>query len=192
MKRIITVVLMMGMCLFLHAQAQFDKGDVEIAFTGSFSSFSAKYEGYDSESSTIILISVMPGYYFSKGFSVEPEIGLMKIEDEDAATYLLGNLSYTHLLDNGKVALFGRAGYGRSNSILIPFVGSGFFRVSESFDVNVLNFGAGIKYLLTNSVVIRGELNYRSHQWSEDYWWGEKEEVTYSNTGLLIGFSIIL
>jgi hypothetical protein len=56
----------------------------------------------------------------------------------------------------------------------------------------VLNFGAGIKYLLTNSVVIRGELNYRSHQWSEDYWWGEKEEVTYSNTGLLIGFSIIL
>jgi opacity protein-like surface antigen len=191
--RRIAPVFVLGLLVITNVQAQFNKGDVELSFSGSFSSMSYKSSGYDdSESNTIFTLSIIPGYYFLDGFSVEPEIGVMKIDDDDAAFYLLGNLSFTHLLEGGRLAVFGRAGYGKSNSVVTPFGGSGFFRVSNGFDVDVINVGGGTKYLITDNVVLRAEINYRSHKWNEDYWLGEKEDLTMSNMGLLVGFSINL
>lgn len=198
MKQIIRIMCML-LILCSFAVAQFQQGDVEIAFSGNFGSLeTSRTSGgsTQSESSTYFNLSITPGYYVANGFSIEPEFALLAVEDEEPAQYVLGNISYTYRLPESDVALFGRAGYGVSNSIQFPVPGGINLRISDKFDVGVLNLGAGVKYVIKNAVALRTEMNYRRHSWTTEsfsFFGGSfKSERTYTNIGLLFGFSVLL
>jgi opacity protein-like surface antigen len=180
------------------SSAQFKKGDVELSFSGSLGSntitesSSGGYSFSNSSTEKYLFFSVSPGYYLLDGLSVEPEISFTANQHEQPAQYLLLNLSYTYLLPNSREALFLRAGYGISNSVQMPVLGAAVVHTSDKFNVGVLNLGAGAKFLVTQSVILRAEVNYRSHTWSNDEGYGYSDDYAYSNVGLLVGFSILL
>jgi hypothetical protein len=181
-----------------HSSAQFKQGDVELSFSGSLGSLSnsSNTSGYNySESRNVAILSVVPGYYIIDGLSLEAELGLLAEEKASPAQYLLGNVSYTYRIPESRVALFGRVGYGVSNSIQIPMQLGIVSRVTSNFDVGVFNAGAGVKILVSQGAALRAELNYKSHSWTSEYhsaYYSSKTDYTYSNTGLLLGFSILI
>ncbi|HUI29542.1 MAG TPA: outer membrane beta-barrel protein [Candidatus Acidoferrales bacterium] len=200
-----SMVAVIGFLLLTSSMsnAQFNKGDLELSFSGSLGSTTDKSTGTylgnsssDSQTEQFLFFSISPGYYLLDGLSVEPEISLMAVQHAQPAQYFLLNLSYTYLPPNSKAALFVRAGYGISNSIQVPMMGGGtVVQMSDKFDIGVINLGAGAKFLLTQSVVLRAEVNYRSHAWSssEDFGYGSyKYDYVFSHVGLLVGFSILL
>jgi hypothetical protein len=142
-------------------------------------------------------ISVVPGYYLIDGLSIEAELGLLAVEKEDPAQFILGNVSYTYRLPDSRVALYGRIGYGVSNSVQLPVQPGIVSRVTNNFDVNVFNGGVGLKILVSQGAALRAELNYKRHSWTTEYHsyyggYSSKTDYTYSNTGLLLGFSILI
>jgi hypothetical protein len=197
MKRLIllSAVIMMVMA---DATAQFKQGDVELSFSGSLGSWntSSTSSGYNlSQSRNVAIISVVPGFYVVDGLSLEPELGLLAEEKAKPAQFLLGNVSYAYRIPDSKIALFGRVGYGFSNAIQLPVQPGIVSRVSNDFDVGVFNAGAGVKILVSQGAAVRAELNYKSHSWTTEYhspYYSSKTEYTYSNTGLLLGFSILI
>jgi hypothetical protein len=199
MKRLILLSAVV-MMVTAHATAQFKQGDVELSFSGSLGSWnnSSSSSGYNySESRNMAIISVVPGYYIVDGLSLEAELGLLAEEKAKPAQYLLGNVSYTYLIPESRVALFGRVGYGASNSVQIPVQLGIVSRVTNNFDVGVFNAGAGVKILVSQGAALRAEVSYKSHSWTTQYpgYFGGssyKTEYTYSNTGLLLGFSILI
>jgi hypothetical protein len=197
MKRLILVSAVV-MMVTAHATAQFKQGDVELSFSGSLGSLNASStsSGYNhSESRNTAILSVVPGFYVIDGLSLEAELGLLAEEKAMPAQYLLGNVSYTYLIPESRVALFGRVGYGVSNSVQIPVQPGIVSRVTNNFDVGVFNAGAGVKILVSQGAALRAELNYKSHSWTTEYhspYYSSKTEYTYSNTGLLLGFSILI
>jgi hypothetical protein len=141
------------------------------------------------------IISVVPGFYVIDGLSLEAELGLLAEEKGEPAQFLLGNVSYTYRIPDSKIALFGRVGYGVSNAVQLPVPLGIVSRVSNDFDVGVFNAGAGVKILVSQGAALRAELNYKSHSWTTEYhsyYYSSKTEYTYSNTGLLLGFSILI
>jgi hypothetical protein len=68
--------------------------------------------------------------------------------------------------------------------------------VSDGFDIDGVNAGAGAKYIIKNAVALRAELNYRNHSWTEEssnvFYQVPKSEYSYSNIGMLFGFSVLL
>jgi len=184
------------------SNAQFKKGEVELSLSGSLGSMTNKYtttstggKWSNSESNNYLFVSVMPGYYLVDGLSVEPEIGFLAVQHSEPAEYFLFNLSYTYLIPDTREALYARAGYGIANSVEMPYFSGAIGKFSDKLNVGVINLGGGVKFLLTNSVALRTELNYRTHTWSNsvDYGYGSySSDQTMSNFGLLIGFSILL
>lgn len=186
--------------------AQFKKGDVELSFSGSFSSLTSQttattnstyYSGSttNSDTRTSAYLSVAPGYYFLDNFSIEGEFGISAIEKVQPAQYLLLNLAYTYLIPDSKAALFAHAGYGLSNSVALSYFNNYLVRTSDGFDVGIINLGAGMKFLMTSHVLLHTEVNYRIHNWSNEFsLFGitGKEDMKYSNISLLFGFSILI
>ena len=186
------------------ACAQFKKGDVELSFSGSVGSWSDRYsDSYSggtsyssSDSHNYVFLAVSPGYYLADGLSVEPELSLIAAEESKPIQYLLMDLSYTYLLPNSNVAPYARAGYGVSNSVQMAGMTVLPIEASSKFNIGVFNAGAGVKFLLNRYVVLRTEINYKSHAWSniEDYGFGmsDKSESMMSFFGLQFGFSVLL
>lgn len=181
--------------------AQFQKGDVELSLSGSLGKVSSSSSGFGSNSSSesFLLLSVSPGYYFGRGFSIEPEVGLLAVEDEEPGVSLIGNIAYTHRIPESDVALFLCVGYGVSNALSFPVPGGIPFRMSNEFDITVFNVGGGLKYVIKDAVALRLELNYRNHSWMQEYsYYGYSGptsytlERSYSHIGLLVGFSVLL
>ncbi len=203
MKSVITLssVLLLAAAV---ACAQFKKGDVELSFSGSIGSWSNHYSDTysgggsysSSDSRNYVFLAVSPGYYLADGLSVEPEFSLMAAEESKPIQYLLMNLSYTHLLPNSIVAPYARAGYGVANSVQMAGMTVLPIEASSKFDIGVFNAGAGVKVLLNRFVVLRTEINYKSHAWSDsqDYGYGisHKSESKLSFFGLQLGFSVLL
>jgi hypothetical protein len=197
MKRFILVFAALVM-VTAYAKAQFKQGDVELSFSGgldSWSNSSTSSGSTHSDSRNLAILSVVPGFYVIDGLSLEAELGLFAEEKAKPAEFLLGNISYTYPIPESRVALFGRVGYGFSNAWQLPVPLGTVLRVSNDFDVGVFNAGAGVKILVSQGVALRAELNYKSHSWTTEYhsyYYSSKTEYTYSNTGLLLGFSILI
>lgn len=199
LRSILTIIAVM--LLVSAADSQFKQGDVELSFFGNMGSFESKsttsglYGDTYSDSRKYITISFASGYFIIDGLSLEPEVKWIAVEKTSPAFYLLGNISYTHLLPESKVGLFARVGYGVSNSILAPIFGGIIIRNSDKLDICTFNAGAGTKYLVHEHVALRVEINYKSQSWSrEETYWGTTTKYETSNTdiGLLLGFSILL
>jgi hypothetical protein len=149
-----------------------------------------------SESNNYAFISVTPGYYLIDRLSIEPEIGLLSEQHYSPSQYLLLNLSYTYMIPDSKEALYARAGYGIANSVQLPIMSSAIANMSDKLNIGIFNVGVDAKFLLTQSVALRTELNCRSHKWSNssDFDIGSSytSDMSMSNVGLLLGFSILL
>lgn len=198
MKRII-IALSVLVILSSRTFAQFQQGNWELIFSGNLGSLesSTTVMGQtNSQSRTFANLSISPAYYIVDGLSIEPEFGLLAVEKQTPAQFILGNLSYTHRLPQTDIALFLRAGYGVSNSIQFPVPGGVAIRISEDFDVGVLNIGVGVKYIIKDIVALRSEVNYRNHSWTREsigfYSPSYSQENSYKHIGLLLGFSILL
>lgn len=72
------------------------------------------------------------------------------LEESIPVFSFIPNISYNYQVpNNDKVALFGGLGYGLSNSNNLFGL---LVRKSNSFDVGIINTGAGIKYLISEKV----------------------------------------
>ncbi len=190
-------VLLCGLVLSATtANAQFKRGDVELSFSGSIGSWSPpSTPAYKVESQNYASLYVVPGYYVADGLSVEPELGFMAVENSKPAQYLLLNLSYTYLIPETKAGCFVRAGYGLANALEYPFGNGIVVQASDKFNVGVLNLGVGAKFLISSSVLVRTEFNFKKHSWTEEStspYYSYKWDFTESTIGLILGFSIVL
>jgi hypothetical protein len=195
----ILVILLSSVC-----RAQFKSGDVELSLMGSAGSltqesgYSSSGYGFSNHSNTYnyLSISSLCGIYIFDEFSIEPEVGMLAIENSSPAQFIIGNLAYTYCVPNSKIAVFVRGGYGVSNAFILPMNGNLPLRYSDKFDIGIINAGGGVKYLVSDHTVLRIEINYRkqsySQQYSSLYFSSTQYENSYSNYGVLVGFSILL
>jgi opacity protein-like surface antigen len=204
MKKLIilsTIVLLFGVEM-TQGQTQstiFKQASWELNFTGSLGSiesqseYSSSYYYYsdsNSESHKYFQLGIIPAYYLVDGLAIEPEINMFAVETEKPAFLLLGNLAYTVNIKNSKLFPFIRAGYGITNSLQIPVNGN-LIRITSDMDIGVLNLGAGLKTLLTESILLRTEINYRKFSYSDEGT-GYKYSMNISSIALVFGFSVLL
>ena len=120
-----------------------------------------QYALWDDEATTIFNVPLRIGFFVYKGIEIEPEV-LLTIPEEGDGTgiHVLLNVSY-NLKASDKTILFFLGGYGFGNS-------SPIYRIAwdEDESITALNFGGGIKYLVSNSAAIR--LEYRYTRYSDD------------------------
>lgn len=183
------------------ASAQFQQGDLEMMLLGTAGSMSGKitytskanpqlnFENDDSH--TYGYLSFTPAYYFIDGLAGELEIGIRAMEGMRPSQAVILNLAYTHQLSRSAVALFARAGYGMSNSYAVPVFLDLYGGRSDEFDVSIINLGAGAKFLVGRTALIRTELNYRIQSMEEDTEFSTSER-TLGTVALMIGVGIIL
>ena len=129
-------------------------------FSTSASMWNIKFE-WDDEATTIYNVPLRLGFFAYKGIEIEPEVLLTIPEDgEDTGIHVLANLSF-NLKASDKTILFFLGGYGFGNSTPI-------YRIAwdEGERITALNFGGGIKYLVSNSAAIR--LEYRYTRYSDE------------------------
>jgi len=182
--------------------AQFKQKDVELSLSGSFNSWKTSSTGSgqtNSSERTIGILSGSAGYFVVDGLSLEGEVGIVAVEDEDAAQYVLAGISYTSLSPGSNIAPFVHAGYGISNAVQYPMLGGAPMKITDEMDVKVLNLGGGLKYLVNPWAALRLELNYRTHSWSrENTYYGysspytSKTDYQYANLGVMLGFAVLL
>ena len=128
---------------------------------GNFGQLEVKIENL-SRTALYANISAIPTYYIVDNIAVDLELSYLASESSRPGMSVIGNLSYTYPLGDSILAPFARAGYGIGNS-LSSYVGP-YARpeiLFSDFDVSIINLGLGVKYLLSPSVNIRSELNYR-------------------------------
>jgi hypothetical protein len=201
-KLMFFIVLLFFIQLTARAQTEsteFRRGNWELDITGSLGSiesnedFTSQYyfaseSEYDSR--TYFLFGITPGYYLTDGLAFEPEIDILALEKNKPSFLLIGNLAYTVRLKLSNFFPFVRAGYGVTNSFQVPIKGS-LTRFSDSMDIGVLNFGIGLKTVLTDCVLLRTEVNYRKFMYTEDNdYYNYKLNIT--SIALLFGFSVLL
>jgi opacity protein-like surface antigen len=202
--RTITMLFLLS-ALTIHADAQFQRRSVEMSLSGTFGSLKmSDSKRYSSpEALTYLFISTGVEYFITDGISVGPQIGLLAAEDEPPAQSVLMNLSYTKRLDDSRTALFIRCGYGKANTISLPFYGGVVpYRIDKDWLVNVYTVGAGVKFLVSDGAALKVEANYRNEGYSkeENYYpmyppfqvqYGTVERE-YENITLQFGFSILM
>ncbi len=177
--------------------AQFEQGCSEISLMGSMGSYSVEqnssgpYSYSHSDSYMYLSFATIYDYYLTTGLSFEPEVSMSWVERSKAVLYLLANVSYTQPVPGSNVAFFGRIGYGVANGVEVPMYLGALFKEMDNLKVGVFNAGMGTKVMVSKSALIRLELNYRSHDWKNDYGHGYGYDNTLKNIGLLTGFSFL-
>ena len=168
----------------LSAQVVKDK-KIELSTSASY--WSIKYKDADDSASAFNL-ALRFGYYLFKGLQIEPELFLtIPDESEDTGYLFIGNLAY-NFRTSEKLILFvlGGAGYGNGQRIF-----SWIWDLDTG--ITVLNFGAGMKHLISDSAALR--IEYRFSQYSgektETSWWGTyTEEHDRTDHNILLGLSV--
>lgn len=125
----------------------------KLEFSTSASMWNIKYE-WDDEATTIFNVPLRVGFYAYKGIEVEPELLLTIPEDGDTGILFLANVAF-NLKASDKTIFFVLGGYGFGNST--PLFGFAWF---QDENINALNFGGGIKHLISNSAAVRLEYRY--------------------------------
>jgi len=192
------------------SNAIFHAGNWELNFsasignlnTSSKSSSSGTYGSYsddDSYSLFYIQLGVIPAYFFTDGLAFEPEINVLfqsqeNVESKPSFSFL-GNFAYNFNMPGKNFAPYVRAGYGISNSMQIPAVIGGLARVSDDLNVNILNAGVGLKFLVSPHLLLRTEINYRRYSYKvENSYPDFNSTYDYSLTSIsgIFGFSVLL
>jgi len=161
MKRLIGIFIVF-LLIFISVKGTFAQPiqDKKFEFSTSASMWNIKFEGA-VEATTIFNVLLRIGFFAYKGIEIEPEVLLTIPEDGDGTgIHVLANVSY-NLKTSDKTILFFLGGYGFGNS-------SPAYRIAWDADesITALNFGGGIKYLVSNSAAIR--LEYRYTRYSDE------------------------
>ncbi len=208
LRSIISLVLfvLFSFAAFAQPQKPFTKGSWELDLSGSFGSYNysstyesiSPYSNYSTnhdESYGYFQLAAIPAVYVADGLSIEPEINCFIIKKSAPAFAFLGNLAYTFRIKNQRFAPFVRAGYGISNAFQFPIQNGILARISDKFDIPIINAGVGLKFLLTDAVAFRTELNYRRLSFSDEssyYGYTSKSSTKYNFISVLLGFSVLL
>ena len=188
----------------------FKKGDWELNFSASIGNLTSSqtstnigtYGTFTNEKSTslsYIQLGVIPAYFVTDGLSIEPEINVLIQSQEGVnnkpSLSFLANLAYNFSIPEKKFAPFIRVGYGISNSIPYPSVIGELVRVTDDLDVGVINAGAGLKFLISEHLLFRTEINFRRFAYTvENRYSGSKYSNDYKLTSIsgIFGFSVLL
>jgi opacity protein-like surface antigen len=125
-------------------------------------SFSSLKTSGGSDSQTYLIIPLRVGYYIWKGLEFEPELTLVDFEYGDTAFNLSGNFSY-NLKTAGPWVPFVLAGAGFGNGFGVGPLVEG----ATSINATLLNFGAGLKYVLGRSAALRLDYRYTHNRLSK-------------------------
>ncbi len=175
-------VMMITVILFFLLQpvfSQVKKGDNELSIGASY--MSRSYENSD-DSWTAFNFPVRLGILITRIFEIEPELLYSKYKDNDTGLIFSCNLAFNinTSVSPAQNVPFLYAGMGYSNTVLsLPnFAGAGY----QDKNWTIMNLGAGLKILLTESAALRCEYRYQK-------FFGESN-MTYHN--ILLGFSVFI
>jgi opacity protein-like surface antigen len=165
----------------------------------SFWSYSYHYPGEPagySYTESYLNFPLRLGWYFWKGFELEPEFMLTKYHEHEvyppsydykynATGWLLsGNLLYNLKLNKSHFVPFILAGWGFGNGI--PY-GEYVERWDPQTKASTPNLGVGVKYMFSNIGALRLEYRYR-HLRLNDKYEGEIDHVTLNT--IILGLSL--
>jgi opacity protein-like surface antigen len=149
-------------------------------FSTSASMLNYKYEGGDTH--TWINIPLRIGFFVYKGLEIEPELFLtIPTEDtEYTGILVLGNISY-NFKGSKKLVPFILGGAGIGNG---P---QAFSFVSDSdLKFTAINFGAGIKWFVSDSAAIRIEYRFIKYSGENSYFYNNDR----TDNNIYLGVSI--
>jgi opacity protein-like surface antigen len=188
-------------CGYSSLFSQTKKGAWELSMSGNFGSVSSKTESegsfgrqeFESEAQGYLSLIARPGFYFTDGLVLEPEVLWTALEGTEPSLSLSGNLAYNFNIPQSRVTPFVLIGYGTGNAI--PFFQRLLFRSSSDLDISLLNLGAGVKFFLSEHAALRTE--YRFQRFSQEETFGSgsfsqtiKEVSNFHN--FFFGFSVFL
>jgi len=124
-KQILFLAVATLFCGYVSLYAQTKKGDWELSMSGNFGSVSTKTESdgsfghneFKGEAQGFLSLIARPGFYFTDGLVLEPEILWTAIEESDPSLSLSGNLAYNFNIPKSRVTPFVLIGYGTGNAI---------------------------------------------------------------------------
>ncbi|NIM57726.1 MAG: outer membrane beta-barrel protein [Candidatus Aminicenantes bacterium] len=158
MKRLIGIFIVF-LFIFIAVKGTFAQPiqDKKFEFSTSASMWNIKFE-WNDEATTIFNVPLRIGFFAYKGIEIEPELLLTIPEDGDGTgIHVLANVSY-NLKASDKTILFLLGGYGFGNALPLNKMA-----LDQDERITALNFGGGIKYLVSNSAAIRLEYRYTSY-----------------------------
>jgi len=199
MKRVFFVVLWFLAIAGQDAGAQIGRGSWELSAACNLGSMSSSYESTgggqthsgSSEAQGYFALDFRVGGYPADGFSIEPEVYMLAVENESPAFNFGANLAYTFDIQESIIKPFVIAGYGIGNGA--PIMQRLLGRSSDKLDIPVLRVGGGIKVFVSKSVALKME--YRYERYSQEktttiYTYSYTTNSTANYHNVLFGFSV--
>jgi hypothetical protein len=202
----------------IESRSYFKQGDVEFNFSTNlgvgFSSsnifqtiqnfypYDSSYYEYSSQQSDRefnLLFTASFGYCIVDGLTIEPELDINLVTDNETSISLIGNLTYNFNIPRKNTYPFIKLGYGLSNYYSDSHYGYSNESGGNSLDTRVFNAGAGLKFLYSSGMALKLEINFKNYNYSTT---SSYTDQYYQNTSQLdgdmnvislsIGFSILL
>jgi len=202
----------------IESRSYFKQGDVEFNFSTNlgvgFSSsnifqtiqnfypYDSSYYEYSSQQSDRefnLLFTASFGYCIVDGLTIEPELDINLVTDNETSISLIGNLTYNFNIPRKNTYPFIKLGYGLSNYYSDSHYGYSNESGGNSLDTRVFNAGAGLKFLYSSGMALKLEINFKNYNYSTT---SSYTDQYYHNASQLdgdmnvisvsIGFSILL
>lgn len=158
----------------------------ELSLSGNLTSVTSSSNNYSS-SSQYLSIYFQPGFFITQNVEIEPEILWLAVDGETGLSSFSANLAYNFGNPPSKNLPFVLVGYGRTNSI--PINQTLIIPSSNKHDINILNFGAGMKFFASKSVAFRIEFRHQRYTYSRKSF-NTTYDYSTKYTYLLFGFSV--
>jgi hypothetical protein len=184
----------------------FKRGNFEIAFTFNIGTERIEYKDKDdrfpenthSASFTYAYLYLEPSYYILDNISIQFEIGLNALNDYNLWKCIILNVGYNYKFNNSIFAVFGKMGYGLTNTLDFRDYGYDRYYLINygedriGFKIKVFNSSIGMKVLLNEYFALISEINYKvssnKTRWDEEH---STSSFTQNKLSLLMGISIL-
>jgi len=202
----------------IESRSYFTQGDVEFNFSTNlgvgFSSsnifqtiqnfypYDSSYYEYSSQQSDRefnLLFTASFGYCIVDGLTIEPELDINLVTDNETSISLIGNLTYNFNIPRKNTYPFIKLGYGLSNYYSDSHYGYSNESGGNSLDTRVFNAGAGLKFLYSSGMALKLEINFKNYNYSttssytDQYYQNASQlDGDMDVISLSIGFSILL
>lgn len=223
--KIISSVLLLILNIYpqvreIESRTYFKQGDIEanvstnlgVGFsTSNVTNTYQSYNYYDSSYHTDtykseysdrpfnFLITASLGICIIDGLTVEPELDLNLITDNEVSISILGNLAYNFNISKKNTFPFIKIGYGVSNYFSDYNYNYSSGSGNNTLGTQVFNAGAGLKLVYSSGMAMKLEINYKHYSYSNSYSYSDQytQNSYETDTGvdaltLSIGWSILL
>jgi len=174
MKRKIFIIIFAYFIFYNNVYTQFKKGDFEMSFAGNIGSTKIifEYQGDDkmktgSETYYYADIFLETSYFIIDNVSLQIDFGISIMNSSiNPDIILILNAVYNYRIKNSIVAVFGKLGYGISNSIISFEYNPSYATYTGSYGggekVNILNSSLGTMIILSDVFAVIAEINYKN------------------------------